>query len=349
MDTQTTKEKQMNEAIKNGLQSFREATETAKTLDSPGFDDPNLYSVPSVGGGVKTAGVPQPVATGNEVNAASVAAKPSDAVGSPAGVAPQDEEEKEVKEDTAEEEITTAEYLAELLDGDGLSEEFMDKLVTIFETALTDRINHIEAEMQNTFTAALTEKVTDISEEMAEKLDEFLAYVVKEWTEENDLAIERGIKSDIAESLLSGLKDLFESHYITMPEEKVDIVENLLKSKDELESQLNEQIENNVELVNELAENAKYNIFNSNAYDLTDTQIERFAELVENVDFESVEQYDRKLKIIKESFMNSKTQEINEEVSSSYSDLTETTHQSGMDPMMEAYTRAIGFQNRNNS
>tara|TARA_R110000765_G_scaffold110596_1_gene202075 strand:- start:76 stop:1128 length:1053 start_codon:yes stop_codon:yes gene_type:complete len=349
MNKQEIKEAKMNEAIKSGLQSFREAT--ASTVDTKGFDDPALYSVPTANG-VRTATIPAPVSTGNQANVASITAKPSDAVGSPAGSAASEDEET-VRESEEEVQISTAEYLSDLLDGDELTEEFMDKITVIFETALSDRIAHVEARMQDTFTHALTERVSELTDDFAEKLDEFLGYVVKEWTDNNEIAIERGIKSDIAESLITGLKDLFEAHYIEMPDGKIDVVEQLYASRDELEAQLNEQIDANVVLSNEINESQKMMVFHNQASNLTDTEVERFSQLCESITYNSIEEYDNKLSIIKESFLNGNSDESNSEMSRVVSrpisnDLTETTHQTETyDPIVESYSKAIGWQTRN--
>ena len=223
---------QISEAIVNGLNTFRESTDTAATVNPAGFEDPALYSDTDGKGAV----VNQPVSSGPEVNLATIAAKPSDAIAS-AAPKKKAKEEEEVKEETSIED-----YLASLFDEDELSEKFQEKLTTVFSTALADRVNHIQSNLQETFNKNLNDQVETISEELSEKLDEFLSYVVEEWTKENSLAIERGIKADIAESFMTGLKDLFDTHYIYMPDEKVQVMEELLDSKTELEEQLNKQL-----------------------------------------------------------------------------------------------------------
>ena len=330
---------ELAEAVENGLRSFKEATEAAKTVNPAGFEDPVL-GTDAEGKGTKlgTAETPHDAAQ----NMATIQAKPSDAQGGGAATAeaPEEEEKKEVKE--------TAEYLAQLFDEDELSESFMEKVTTIFEAALQDRIEYIQSEMQESFTRALNEQVETISEDLSEKLDDFLSYVVKEWTEDNQVAIERGIRSDIAESFLSGLKSLFEAHYIEMPDEKVKVVEELYDVNEELEGKLNEQMDRNIELMKALNQTTAKAVFATMCEDLTDTQVERFAQLAETVQFEDYDQYSRKLSIIKESFVGSGN--VSDEIvqESSNQVLTEdVSHGTQTDPLMEAYSKAIGFQNRN--
>ena len=206
--------------------------------------------------------------------------------------------------------------------------------------------------MQQSFNVALNDQVETLTEELSVKLDEFLGYVVEGWTEENKVAIERGIKSDIAESFMEGLKTLFETHYIDMPDDKVTVVEELLDAKSELEEELNNQIRMNVELVRESNANLAKTIFVESCNGLTDTEAERFYGLAEDVEFESAEQFRNRLSIIKESFFGRKSAPVSKAVKEEApqmisEDASETSHQGGADPMMEAYARAISFQNRN--
>ena len=307
---------QISEAIENGLNTYKEATEAAVTVEPTAFEDPALYADTDGKGAV----VNKPIATGPEGNLATITPNPSDAVASE-----KPKKKKEEKEEVAEE-TSIEDYLASLFSEDELSEDFKEKLTTIFSTALAERVNHIQAALQETFNQNLNDQVETISEELSEKLDEFLSYVVEEWTKENTLAIERGIKADIAESFMTGLKDLFETHYIDMPDEKVQVMEELLDSKNELEEQLNQQLEKNIELQKDIHASAATNIFIESSNGLTDTEIEKFAHLAETIEYDSVDEYARKLRIIKESFMGSVEP---------------------VDPTIAAYSKVIGFQNRN--
>ena len=330
---------EISEAVEKGLRSFQEATEAAKTMNPTGYEDPVL-GMDTTGKGTKlgTHEAPHDAAQ----NMATIKAKPSDAQGGGAEAPKEedDEKKKEMKE--------TSEYLASLFDEGELSEEFAEKLSTIFDTALQDRIDFIQAEMQESFNNSLNDQVETISEELSEKLDDFLSYVVNEWTSDNQVAIERGIKSDIAESFLSGLKSLFEAHYIDMPDEKVKVVEELYDVNEELETKLNDQMERNIELMKSLNQTTAQSVFASLCEDLTDTEVERFAQLAETVQFEDYDQYTRKLNIIKESFVGSGNVSDDSQSESTSQVLTEDiNHGGGENPLMDAYTKAIGFQNRN--
>jgi len=332
---------QISEAIENGLKTFKESTEATATVEPSSFEDPALYSDTNGKGAV----VNRPEGVGPEHNMATIAAKPSDAVASAAPA-----KKKKKKEEEVQEEISIEEYLVSLFDENELSEDFKGKLTTVFTAALNERINFVQASLQESFNQNLNDQVETISGELSEKLDEFLSYVVEEWTTENNLAIERGIKADIAESFMTGLKDLFETHYIDMPDEKVQVMEELLDSKTELEEQLNKQLEANVELQKNIHLNAAKNIFIESCTGMTDTDIERFAQLAETIEYDSVDEYSSKLHIIKESFMGSVDVDnpqntLTEETTS---DLTETAHQAmEVDPAIAAYSKVIGFQNRN--
>lgn len=340
MSNSKANKKEINEAVAAGLRNFRESTDAARTVDPAGFEDPMLgQDTTGKGTVLQTKETPHNVAQ----NAATIAAKPSDAQGGgvASNKAQQGEEEEEVKEY-----FSSADYLASLLDEDNLSDEFTEKLSTIFDAALNDRIEFIQQEMQESFNLALTEQVESITEDLSEKLDDFLSYVVHEWATDNFVAIERGIKADIAESFLSGLKALFESHYIEMPDEKLNVVDELYTVNEDLENKLNEQLHRNIELSKELTRTAATTAFVSMCEDLTDTQVERFAHLAETVEFEDYDQYVRKLSIIKESFLGS-TPRYEEAPVASPRVLTEdVVHNAGNDPVMEAYSRVIGFQNR---
>jgi ribosomal protein L12E/L44/L45/RPP1/RPP2 len=343
--------KEMNEAIDKGLQNFREAADASPTVNPAGYEDPALYSdTEGKGAMLQTLQTMDNAA----LNMSTIAAKPSNAIGG--GVAPT-KKKGATKEEDSEEEMqetvrSTEDYLADLFDEGELSETFMDKLVTVFEAALDDRISFVEASMQESFNKTLNEQVETIAEELSEKLDEFLSYVVNEWTEENKLAIERGIKADIAESFIEGLKSLFESHYIEMPEDKVSVVDELLDAKHELEEQLNTEIETNIRLRKERDATKARTIFVESCQGMTDMEIEKFYSLVENVEFETEEQFANKLAIIKESFI---TKPQNRYYEQSYvqpqqvltEDVAEASHNAGADPLMEAYSRSFAFQNRN--
>lgn len=339
-----TFKEELAEAVEKGLRSFKESTDAAKTVDPSGFDDPALYQdATGKGAQLGTLETPHDAAQ----NMATIAAKPSDAEGSAGGSAPK-KEKKEKKEGEEVKENTSADYLSNLFGENDLSPELMEKLTTVFDAALEERINFIQAEMQESFDNALNSQVETIAEDLSEKLDDFLSYVVEEWTTDNQIAIERGIQADIAESFLSGLKSLFEAHYIEMPEEKVKVVEELHSVKEDLEEQLNTQMERNIELTKALNVTAAQSIFATMCEDLTDTEVERFAHLAETVEFEDYDQYNRKLQIVKESFLgNVASSEKTTEESAPRMLSEDVKTDGGTDTLMDAYTKAIGFQNRN--
>lgn len=343
------KTEEINEAIEKGLQNFREAADASPTVNPTGYDDPAIGQ--DAEGKAQALGtLDTSVVDNSAMNMATIAAKPSNAMGG--GVAPKasKKEEESEEEEMQEDAQSIEDYLASLFDEDELSESFMKKLALVFETALQDRINFIEEAMQESFNEALNEQVETIAEELSEKLDEFLSYVVNEWTEENKVAIERGIKADIAESFMAGLKELFETHYIEMPDEQVNVIDELLDAKKELEEQLNDQINNNIKLMNENNVNKARNIFNDYCQDMTDTEIERFYSLVENIEFENEQSFSTKLRTIKESFLkgfNKVSKPVVEQPSVLTEDIQEVSHSGGNDPLMEAYSRAFTFQNRN--
>jgi len=190
----------------------------------------------------------------------------------------------------------------EIFNGENLTENFKQKMKVIFEAAVKERVNAITEALVVQANAALEEQVQTVTEALSEKLDDYLNYVIEEWMDDNKLALEEGIRMDIAESFLSGLKELFETHYVNVPENKLDMLENLNASNEELEKELNEKVEENIALKKELVEHQCSMIFLEATDGLTDIQIEKLASLAEGLQYESVEQYAEKLSILKESY-----------------------------------------------
>ena len=203
----------------------------------------------------------------------------------------------------------TEEHLSALFDGEELSEEFMSKASTIFEAAINERVTVIENEIIEHYTEQLTLQVESAVSDLSEKLDDYLGYVVDEWVKENELAIERGIKADVTENFINGLKELFENCYIDIPNEKYDLLDGLFESNEVMENNLNEEIQKNIELRKELISHRCGEVFVEEASGLADTEIERFASLADGIDFEDENQYRDKLKILKESYFNSAVDE----------------------------------------
>ena len=219
-------------------------------------------------------------------------------------------EEKEEKKD-----IDVKEHVDALVAGeDSLSEEFKTKAASVFEAAIKSKVKEIAEEMQADYDKKLTEETSKSKDELVEKVDSYLAYVVEEWMKENELALERGIKGEIAEDFISGLKKLFEDHYIDVPDEKYNVLEDQSSKIEELEKKLNESIEKNVELSKENGEHKRQNIIDEASEDLADTQKEKFNKLAEEVEYSNEEDFKTKVATIKESYFGKKesTSEIDD-------------------------------------
>ena len=193
-----------------------------------------------------------------------------------------------------------------LLSGEDLSEEFKEKAKTIFEASINAKITDIENQLNEEYEKALNEQVQEIKVELTERTDAYLEYVADEWMKENALAVENGIKTEMTESFMEGMKKLFEEHYVTLPEDKYDVLENMVDKLDEMETKLNEQIEKNVALNQRLGESTAQTIFNNVAEGLAVSQKEKLQSLAESVEFESEESYRGKIETLKESYFGQK-------------------------------------------
>ena len=252
--------------------------------------------------------------------------------------------EKDNKPTTASEEveIDLTDDVKALVSADAdLSEEFKDKAATIFETAVKTRIKEHKEILEVQFEEKLASETETVKEAMVEKVDSYLNYVVEEWMKENELAVERGIRTEIAEDFITGLKGLFKEHYIDVPEEKYNVLDDLTGQVKDLESKLNEQIEKNVNLSKDVSESKRESLVISVSEDLADTEKEKFASMAENVEYDSAEKFQEKLETIKESyFPKTKIEEAtsNDEVDSVAANLPVDT---GTSDAMAAYTAAI--------
>jgi len=198
----------------------------------------------------------------------------------------------------------TKEAVSALFAGEDLSEEFQTKATTIFEAAVNEQVKAIQEDLNTQYETALTEEVEKLNEELTTKLDDYLNYVVEEWMKENELAVDSGIRSEVSESFMNGLKDLFEQHYIEIPEEKYDVLESSLTKISDIETQLNEQIEKNIELKKELLENSCSKTFTEVCEGLVDTEVEKLRSLAEGIEYDTEETYREKLNLLKESYFN---------------------------------------------
>lgn len=198
--------------------------------------------------------------------------------------------------------VDMSEDIEVLFAGENLSEDFKKKAKTIFEAAVNARLIQEKALMEQAYLETLEEEVQKVTEDLSNKVDDYLNYVVEDWAKDNQIAIESSLRSELTEDFISGLRNLFAEHYIDLPEEKVDVVEEMATKVQELEGKLNEEIQNNVNLKKELNESKKLEVFNSITESLTDTQVEKMKTLVESVDFTDETEYTEKLNTLKESY-----------------------------------------------
>ena len=267
-------------------------------------------------------------------------AKPADPM--PQGLKSGDEVELDdtqevVAEEPATEEVTTEETVEEkidieadvnaLLGGEELSEEFKEKAKTVFEAALNSKVAELKEDLQAAYDEKLAEEVESSKAALAERVDQYLEYVAEEWFVENELAIEHGLKTELTESFLGGMKSLFEEHYVQIPDDKYDVLESMVEKLDDMETKLNEQIEKNVSLNSRLGESVANGILDQVSDGLAATQKEKLASLSESVEFESEDQYRDKLETLKESYFPGNTpkatgETISETVDNTSADVT---------------------------
>ncbi len=217
------------------------------------------------------------------------------------------QKKKMKKEDTEVEELNIEDDVNALLGGEELTEEFKAKAKTIFEAAINAKVSEVRTTLEEEFEQKLVEEVAVEKEALQERVDSYLEYVSDEWMDENQLAIEHGLKTELTESFLSGMKSLFEENYVSIPDDKYDVLETMVEKLDDMETKLNEQIEKNINLNNRLAESVADGIFESVSDGLAATQKEKLASLAESVEFESEETYREKLETLKEGYFTSKT------------------------------------------
>jgi hypothetical protein len=218
-----------------------------------------------------------------------------------------DKEEGYMKASYKKEEIDVKEHVDALVAGDdSLSEEFKQKAATVFEAAIKSKVKDIAEEIEADYNKKFEEETSKAKDELVEKVDSYLSYVVEEWMKENELALERGIKGEIAEDFISGLKKLFEDHYIDVPDEKYNVLEDQASKIDELEKKLNESIEKNVELSKENGKYVRQSIIDEASKELAETQKEKFNKLAEEVDYKNEEDFRNKVSTIKESYFGKK-------------------------------------------
>ena len=251
------------------------------------------------------------------------------------------EAEEVVAEEQIEDSIDVEEDLTALLEGEELSEEFQNKARTIFEAAIKTKISEVKSELQEQYEKTIVEEVASVKAELAERVDAYLEYVSDEWMSENKLAVEAGLKTEMTDSFLTGMKSLFEDHYVTIPEDKYDVLNSMVEKLDEMEGKLNEQINKNVALNKRLAESTSDVILADVSEGLAVTQKDKLATLAENVEFDGEDNYREKLVTLRNSYFPSNPGTPTEK-SENLSEGAETGHQQpAVTGSMESYLNAI--------
>jgi len=250
-------------------------------------------------------------------------------------------EDEVVAEDTTEEETYDVEEdINALISGEELSEEFQEKARTIFETAIKTKVAEVQEELKAQYETTLEEEVILIKEELVSRVDSYLEYVAEEWLKENQLAIEHGLKTEMTESFLTGMKGLFEEHYVTIPEEKYDVLNSMVEKLDEMEDKLNEQIKSNIALNQRLAESVADVIFSEVCEGLALSQKDKLASLAENVEFDSEDTYREKLVTLRNSYFPENSGAQRDEAETVSEETSETTYDS-VSPLMETYLSTL--------
>ena len=302
-ETSLDKELDNMEEVTEGSNPVTKDAKPGDPIDTSGSEISKVVDVTSDSmegaKGTKNAGA----SAAKKVGRAPVpSTKPSDAS------AKMEETEDGEQETIAETDLDFTEDVDALVAGEELSEEFRLKAATIFEAAVTSRVNKEAAALQEAYESALTEEVEKIQTDLAEKVDDYLTYAAEQWMKENALQIEHGIKTEMAESFFNGLKGLFLEHNFSVPEEKFNLLDGMAGELDEMEAKLNEQIDANVALNKRIGEFVKMEIVNECATGLAETQKEKLASLAEGVEFETEEDFRNKVNTIKESYFTRKAE-----------------------------------------
>ena len=356
MDNVVTKNAKPAEPMVSGGASYEDLGGPTPTNSKPDDDSnklkiPELASVKDVVNAKAAKGDPMPVMSSNELEGEVVAEDEAPATDEVVA-----EEETTTDEVVAEEETTEEEVVAEeedykvdveqdvqaLFEGEELSEEFQSKARTIFEAAIKEKVSEIKENLQTAYEQALVEEVASVRDELTERVDAYLEYVADEWIQENQLQVESGLKTEMTESFLEGMKSLFEEHYVSVPEDKYDVLESMVDKLDEMESKLNEQIERNVALNQRLAESNSDVILADVSEGLALSQKEKLASLASNVEFESETDYREKLEKLKESYFPSTNTSAPSAHSETISEGTQVDSPRQVSSAMEAYMQTLG-------
>ena len=355
MDNVVTKNAKPAEPMVSGGAPYEDLGGPTPTNSKPDDDSnklkiPELASVKDVVNAKAKPAEPMPksVMAGNELEGEEIA---EDEVTTDEVVAEEETTEEEVvaEEETTEEEVVAEEedYAVDveqdvqaLFEGEELSEEFQSKARTIFEAAIKEKVSEIKENLQTAYEQALVEEVANVRDELTERVDAYLEYVADEWIQENALQVESGLKTEMTESFLEGMKSLFEEHYVSVPEDKYDVLESMVDKLDEMESKLNEQIERNVALNQRLAESTSDVILADVSEGLALSQKEKLASLAENVEFESETDYRGKLEKLRESYFPTNASAPSAH-SETISEGTEVDSPQQVSSSMEAYMQTL--------
>ena len=355
MDNVVTKNAKPAEPMVSGGAPYEDLGGPTPTNSKPDDESnklkiPELASVKDVVNSKAKPAEPMPVMSSNELEGEEISEDEAPATDEVVA-----EEETTTDEVVAEEETTEEEVVAEeedykvdveqdvqaLFEGEELSEEFQSKARTIFEAAIKEKVSEIKENLQTAYEQALVEEVASVRDELTERVDAYLEYVADEWIQENQLQVESGLKTEMTESFLEGMKSLFEEHYVSVPEDKYDVLESMVDKLDEMESKLNEQIERNVALNQRLAESNSDVILADVSEGLALSQKEKLASLASNVEFESETDYREKLEKLKESYFPSKTSAPSAH-SETISEGTQVDSPRQVSSAMEAYMQTLG-------
>ena len=341
MDNVVTKNAKPAEPMVSGGAPYEDLGGPTPTNSKPDDDSnklkiPELASVKDVVNAKAKPAEPMPVMSSNELEGEEIS---EDEVTTDEVVAEGETSEEEIVE---EEDYTVdvEQDVQALFEGEELSEEFQSKARTIFEAAIKEKVSEIKENLQTAYEQALVEEVASVRDELTERVDAYLEYVADEWIQENQLQVESGLKTEMTESFLEGMKSLFEEHYVSVPEDKYDVLESMVDKLDEMESKLNEQIERNVALNQRLAESNSDVILADVSEGLALSQKEKLASLASNVEFESETDYRGKLEKLKESYFPSKTSAPSAH-SETISEGTQVDSPQQVSSAMEAYMQTL--------
>ena len=250
-----------------------------------------------------------------------------------------DDDDEEEDEDEKSESYDMSDDIEALVGGEDLSEEFKNKAKTVFEAAVSAKVRDIKEELESQKRDEIVEASNEIKEELTNKVDSFLGYVAEEWVKDNELAIERGLKSELTENFIQGLKGLFEDHYVEVPDDKLDVVDELASKIEEVEAKLNEEVSKNIDLTSERDELVRNKVVGQVSSDLTESEVEKLTKLIEDIDQD--ENFEENVKTIKESYFSDSKEklQLDEEVVSD-SDENTSTEEKILDPSMAAYSAA---------